>query len=96
MNDCTQSKHELTRRDFLRVGATGATGIALTGINGLAVDAPAEKAPAGKLPRRRYGRTGLELSVLVGASDWSRDVRNGGAAVCQPGLFRRAHLPPGR
>lgn len=74
MNDCTQSKHELTRRDFLRVGATGATGIALTGINGLAVDAPAEKAPAGKLPRRRYGRTGLELSVLVGASDWSRDV----------------------
>jgi predicted aldo/keto reductase-like oxidoreductase len=34
----------------------------------------AEDGVIGKLPRRRYGRTGLEISALVGASDWSPDV----------------------
>ena len=61
----------LTRRDFIRVGATGATGLALAGLGALNVSG-AE--PSGQLPRRRYGRTGLEISALVGASDWSPDI----------------------
>jgi len=61
----------LTRRDFIRVGATGATAVALTGLG--ALEATAAVA-IGQLPRRRYGRTGLEISSLVGASDWSADV----------------------
>jgi uncharacterized protein len=66
--------HGLTRRDFLRVGAAGATGIALAGVDGLAAEVPPAAGAAGKLPRRRYGRTGLEISALVGAADWSKDV----------------------
>jgi predicted aldo/keto reductase-like oxidoreductase len=71
MNEDRKETKSLTRRDFIRVGATGATTIALTGMGALNASA-AE--PAGKLPRRRYGRTGLEISSLVGASDWSADV----------------------
>jgi predicted aldo/keto reductase-like oxidoreductase len=59
----------LTRRDFIRVGATGAAGVALAGLGGFAASAQSDG--MGKLPRRRYGRTGLDLSVLVGAQDWS-------------------------
>ena len=61
----------LTRREFIRVGAAGATGMALAGWNGLTARAEASAPAAGKLPRRRYGRTGLEISALVGAYDWS-------------------------
>jgi predicted aldo/keto reductase-like oxidoreductase len=61
-----------TRRDFIRTGAAGATGFALTGLGGLA--AFGDDNVIAKLPRRRYGRTGLEISALVGASDWSPDV----------------------
>jgi predicted aldo/keto reductase-like oxidoreductase len=61
----------LNRREFIRIGATGATGIALGGLSSLQASAVES---AGKLPRRRYGRTGLEISALVGASDWSADV----------------------
>jgi predicted aldo/keto reductase-like oxidoreductase len=64
----------LNRRDFLRLGTAGAAAAALTGVGGLAAGADAPAPAATKLPRRRYGRTGLELSVLVGASDWSADV----------------------
>jgi predicted aldo/keto reductase-like oxidoreductase len=59
----------LTRREFIRVGATGAAGVALAGLGGFAANAQPDG--MGKLPRRRYGRTGLDLSVLVGAADWS-------------------------
>jgi len=58
----------LTRRDFIRVGAAGA---ALAGLGGLPADAFAAGDDIGKLPRRRYGRTGLEISALVGAADWN-------------------------
>ena len=65
----------LNRRDFIRVGATGATGVALAaGLGSLATPAFAETNEISKLPRRRYGRTGLQISALVGASDWSADV----------------------
>ncbi len=74
MNDDSQNINGLTRRDFIRVGATGATGLALTGLGGLAGSALAETSSAGKLAKRRYGRTGLEISALVGGSDWSPDV----------------------
>ena len=63
--------HGLTRRDFIKAGAVGATGIALTGLGGLTASA---QESIGQLPRRRYGRTGLEISALVGAADWSPDV----------------------
>lgn len=71
MNDENREKEGLTRRDFIRAGAAGATGIALTGLGGLTARG---QETIGKLPRRRYGRTGLEISALVGASDWSPDV----------------------
>ena len=71
MNDEPEEANGLTRRDFIRVGATGATTIALAGMS--ALKASAAEA-VGRLPRRRYGRTGLEISALVGASDWSADV----------------------
>ena len=61
----------LSRRDFIKVGATGATALALTGMGALNASA-AESTP--QLPRRRYGRTGLQISALVGASDWNPDV----------------------
>jgi uncharacterized protein len=64
----------LNRRNFIRVGAVGATGIALTGFDGLAAAAPPAAGAPAKLPRRRHGRTGLEISALVGAADWSKDI----------------------
>jgi predicted aldo/keto reductase-like oxidoreductase len=70
MNDQNQENRGLTRRDFIKVGATG---VALAGLGTLPLSA-AETSTAPKLPRRRYGRTGLEISALVGASDWSADV----------------------
>jgi uncharacterized protein len=59
----------LSRREFIRAGAAGAAGVALAGLGGLS--ARAQSGGLGQLPRRRYGRTGLDLSVLVGAHDWS-------------------------
>ena len=71
MSHNPHAKEGLTRRDFIRVGTTGTAGIALAGMGALSASA-AE--PLGRLPRRRYGRTGLEISALVGAADWSADV----------------------
>jgi predicted aldo/keto reductase-like oxidoreductase len=68
MNHENRESHGLTRRDFIRAGAAGATGIALAGLGGLTASADQT---IGQLPKRRYGRTGLEISALVGASDWS-------------------------
>lgn len=51
----------------------GATGVAAAGLAGLPVQAD-EKAARGQLPRRRYGRTGLEIGWLVGASDWTKEL----------------------
>jgi predicted aldo/keto reductase-like oxidoreductase len=97
MNDEDRNAKGLNRRDFLRLGSTGAATVALGGVGVL--NAPAQQAPpvgdpsagqqpatnqvspqqaspqiAGKLPQRRYGRTGLQISCIVGASDWSPDV----------------------
>jgi predicted aldo/keto reductase-like oxidoreductase len=51
----------------------GATGVAAAGIAGLSATAD-DKAAPDKLPRRRYGRTGLEIGWLVGASDWPKEL----------------------
>jgi hypothetical protein len=74
MNNHANHLHGLNRRDFIRLGAAGATAAALTSLGGLAAGADSATAAPAKLPRRRYGRTGLDLSVLVGASDWSPDI----------------------
>ena len=78
MNDHHHHAKGLNRRDFLRLGSTGAAGVAITGLGTLAASAqqaapPAPPAPS-KLPTRRYGKTGLQISALVGASDWNADV----------------------
>ncbi len=46
-------------------------GLSLTGLPASAAE---KSADLPVLPKRRYGRTGLEISALVGASDWSADV----------------------
>jgi uncharacterized protein len=74
MKNDNQNTSGLTRRDFIRVGTAGATGVALAGLGGLTGNAATEPGDIGKLPRRRYGRTGLEISALVGAADWNPDV----------------------
>ena len=74
MNNEKQNLNGLTRRDFIKVSTTGAAGVALVGLGGLGTDVLAESGDIGKLPRRRYGRTGLDISALVGAADWSADV----------------------
>ncbi len=67
MSDGAQN---LSRRDMMRLGATG---VAAASIANLPVIAD-EKAAPGKLPKRRYGRTGLEIGWLVGASDWPKEL----------------------
>ena len=72
MNNDNREARGLTRREFIRTGAAGATGIALSGLGGLTSSA---QEAVGRLPRRRYGRTGLEISSLVGcAIDWRPDL----------------------
>ncbi len=60
----------LSRRDMMRLGATGVAAASITSLPLLA----AEQAAADKLPKRRYGRTGLEIGWLVGASDWPKEL----------------------
>jgi predicted aldo/keto reductase-like oxidoreductase len=60
----------LSRRDMMRLGATS---VAAASIGNLPVMAD-EKAASDKLPKRRYGRTGLEIGCLVGASDWPKEL----------------------
>src|SRR5271163_3409483 len=67
MSDGAQN---LSRRDMMRLGATG---VAAASIGNLPVLAD-EKAASGKLPKRRYGRTGLEIGWLVGASTWTKEL----------------------
>ena len=63
--------HDLSRRDVMRIGATGLAAAGVTSLAGAADDKPA--APA-KMPTRRYGRTGLEIGWMVGASDWPKEL----------------------
>ena len=93
MNDNRPGSKGLNRRDFIRVGSTGAATVALAGLgalnsSGQQAAAPTQPAQApvqpdqamdavkalGKLPTRPYGRTGLQIGCIVGASDWSPDV----------------------
>lgn len=69
MKNQNRNTNRLNRRDFIRIGTAG---VALAGLGTWKTSA-AEPADT-KLPRRRYGRTGLEISALVGAFDWSPDV----------------------
>src|SRR4051812_45806988 len=63
MSDGAQN---LSRRGMMRLGATGVAAASLAHLPVLAED----QAPPNKLPKRRYGSTGLEIGWLVGASDW--------------------------
>ena len=60
----------LSRRELIRIGATGVAAASITSLPVIA----AEKAASDKLPKRRYGRTGLEIGWLVGASDWPKEL----------------------
>ena len=65
---CEYSQN-LSRRDVMRIGATGVAAASMVGL-----PAKADDQAAGKLPKRRYGRTGLEIGWLVGASDWPKEL----------------------
>jgi predicted aldo/keto reductase-like oxidoreductase len=67
MSDRAQN---LSRRDMMRLGATGAAAASVANLPLMADD----KAGSSKLPTRRYGRTGLEIGWLVGASDWPKEL----------------------
>lgn len=60
----------VTRRELLRLGAAGA---AAAGLGQWAGEEDA-LAALGKLPLRRYGRTGLQITALIGAADWNQAV----------------------
>src|SRR3954466_12618558 len=66
----SEGAQDLSRRDMMRLGATG---VAAASLAGLPVVAD-EKAASDKLPKRRYGRTGLEIGWIVGASDWPKEL----------------------
>src|SRR6476660_2347353 len=70
MTGMSHDASNVSRRDLMRLGATGG---AAAGPGGLPVLGQ-EGAAAGKLPKRRYGRTGLEIGWLVGASDWPKEL----------------------
>lgn len=61
---------DLSRRDVMRLGATGVVAAGMANVPVSADDKPG----ADKLPTRRYGRTGLEIGWLVGASDWPKEL----------------------
>jgi predicted aldo/keto reductase-like oxidoreductase len=61
---------DLSRRGMMRLGATSVAAAGLVNLPGLAD----EPAAADKVPMRRYGRTGLEIGWLMGASDWSKEL----------------------
>ena len=66
MSDGAQN---LSRRDMMRLGATGVAAASVANLPSAADDKAADK-----LPKRRYGRTGLEIGWLVGASDWPKEL----------------------
>src|SRR5215831_5906376 len=67
MSDGAQN---LSRRDMMRLGATGVAAASVANLPVLAEG----KAASDKLPKRRYGRTGLEIGWLVGASTWTKEL----------------------
>ena len=53
---------QLTRRDFLKLGAAGATGAALARLE---AEAAEFKPPTGKMPTRVLGKTGVTVGVMA-------------------------------
>ena len=53
---------QFTRRDFFKLGAAGAAGAALARLE---AEAAAFKPPAGKLPTRVLGKTGVKVGILA-------------------------------
>jgi predicted aldo/keto reductase-like oxidoreductase len=70
-NEQSSTPNGLTRRDFIKAGAAGATGVALGGLGSRSASA---QNAIGKVPVRTYGRTGLQIGAIIGASDWSPEV----------------------
>lgn len=66
----SDGSHDLSRREMMKIGATGLTAAGMVSLPVLADDKPAEKA----VPKRRYGRTGLEIGWMMGASSWNRQL----------------------
>ncbi len=86
---------DLSRRDMMRLGATSVAAASIANLPALAN----EKAAPSKLPRRRYGRTGLEIGWLVGTSDWTKELipRAVGAGVNywhKAQVWTASSLPP--
>jgi uncharacterized protein len=67
---CAMDRRDLTRREFLVRAAAGTAAIGLVGVAGAAnleetsVPASAAAVGAGKMPLRKFGKTGLEVSLL--------------------------------
>jgi predicted aldo/keto reductase-like oxidoreductase len=59
---------DFTRRQFLQTGAAGLAAASMIPLPVLAGNKP------GKLPLRRYGRTGLDISALIGATTWDNSL----------------------
>ncbi len=68
MNHQDRFSSEMSRRQFLR---NGAAGLAFAGMAPLTYGQ--SNVPL-KLPTRRYGRTGLEISALIGATTWTTEL----------------------
>lgn len=61
-------QRKIDRREFLRWGLTG---LGAATLSGWAEEVWGQiGGRVGKLPKRRYGRTGLDISVIVGAATW--------------------------
>ncbi len=61
---------DFSRREMMRIGATSVAAASIANLPVVADD----KAAPDKIPKRRYGRTGLEIGWLVGASDWPKEI----------------------
>lgn len=58
----------VSRRNFLKAGATGIAAAGLMPMEAIAGNKPT------KLPLRRYGRTGLDISAMIGATTWDNSL----------------------
>jgi predicted aldo/keto reductase-like oxidoreductase len=84
-------KEHMGRREFMLASAA----LAATGLDpGCARAASSEQiesaaAKVGRLPRRKLGKTGREISVLVGAGTWARDAAEAGI-LCGINFWHKA------
>ena len=61
---------DVTRRDFVKTVGLAGIAVAGAGVTGAiaAPEPPAAAAPAGTTPRRKLGKTGVEVSILAWAA----------------------------